>query len=276
MKNVEKIDRYKVGNFILSLRTEKGLSQTQLGMILGVTNKAVSKWENGDNQPEAAMLYTLASIFGVEVDELLNGERKKTVDKTEVEKENMFLKLRLQEAEAKERRESRIFFLTTFYLLTVVLVYFALVWVAFSRLAHYNTPSLVLNFFIGLLVYITVPIILAAFITGIQCLLILVRRSNPVLIIIMLALLPITLAVLELVGFALLIPMLIKNKKKSFSEEETKKIEVEIKSLEDSLNSTDHTFIKKQMESLGQVTDNLAQLLLNHNINQTLKGYEIK
>lgn len=60
------------------------------------------------------------------------------------------------------------------------------------------------------------------------------------------------------------------------NEEETKKIEVEIKSLEDSLNSTDHTFIKKQMESLGQVTDNLAQLLLNHNINQTLKGYEIK
>ena len=38
---------YAFGNFLFDLRTEKGFSQAQLGEMLGVTNKAVSKWENG-------------------------------------------------------------------------------------------------------------------------------------------------------------------------------------------------------------------------------------
>ena len=43
---------YKVGNLILKLREEKGLSQSELGFKLGVTNKAVSRWENGRGYPD--------------------------------------------------------------------------------------------------------------------------------------------------------------------------------------------------------------------------------
>ena len=42
---------YKVGNLILKLREEKGFSQSELGSKLGVTNKAVSRWENGRGYP---------------------------------------------------------------------------------------------------------------------------------------------------------------------------------------------------------------------------------
>lgn len=70
------MDKYKVGNFITSLRKEKSISQGQLGLLLGVTNKAISKWENGNNQPEVEMLYRLSEVLGVSVDELVHGERE--------------------------------------------------------------------------------------------------------------------------------------------------------------------------------------------------------
>lgn len=66
---------FKFGNFLYKLRTEKGLSQAQLGDMMGVSNKAVSKWEMGISKPRPNMLIMLASFFGVTVDELLAGAR---------------------------------------------------------------------------------------------------------------------------------------------------------------------------------------------------------
>ena len=67
---------YKFGNFIYEQRTAKGLSQAELGKMLGVSNKAVSKWESGAAKPQTAKLYHLAQILGVSVEERLAGERK--------------------------------------------------------------------------------------------------------------------------------------------------------------------------------------------------------
>ena len=61
--------------FLYTLRKEKGLTQVQLADMLGVTNKAVSKWETSEAMPETAQLVPLAQILGVTVDELLRGER---------------------------------------------------------------------------------------------------------------------------------------------------------------------------------------------------------
>lgn len=74
---------YRFGNFICELRTEKGLSQSQLGDMLGVSNKAVSKWEMGVSKPRPDMLVTLATMFKVTVDELLAGERNTLLKKEE-------------------------------------------------------------------------------------------------------------------------------------------------------------------------------------------------
>ncbi len=69
---------YGFGNFIFELRTEKGLSQSELGKILGVSNKAVSKWETGEAKPRADKLALLAKTLGVTVEELLCGTRKQS------------------------------------------------------------------------------------------------------------------------------------------------------------------------------------------------------
>ena len=63
---------YKFGEYIYKLRTEADLSQAQLAEKLGVSDKAVSKWENGKAKPQIDMLKNLAIIFGVQVEEMLD------------------------------------------------------------------------------------------------------------------------------------------------------------------------------------------------------------
>ena len=62
---------YTFGNFLYSLRKDIGISQSQLADQLGVTNKAVSKWETGKAKPTTNTLRKMAALFGLSVDELL-------------------------------------------------------------------------------------------------------------------------------------------------------------------------------------------------------------
>lgn len=65
----------KVGEFITELRKEKGLTQSQLAEHFGISNKAVSKWENGKSLPDASIMIDLCNFLGITVNELLCGER---------------------------------------------------------------------------------------------------------------------------------------------------------------------------------------------------------
>ena len=62
---------YELSNRIYELRTQKGLSQKELGAILGVSNKAVSKWETGTAIPKTETLIKLAEVFEISAEELL-------------------------------------------------------------------------------------------------------------------------------------------------------------------------------------------------------------
>lgn len=69
------MDNQKTGAFIARLRKEKDLTQAALGEKLGVSNRTVSKWENGDGLPDVSILPQLADALDITVDELLRGER---------------------------------------------------------------------------------------------------------------------------------------------------------------------------------------------------------
>ncbi len=69
------MDQVKIGKFMAVLRKEKGMTQGQLGEKLGVTNKTVSRWENGNYMPDVEMLSLLSKEFGVTINELIIGER---------------------------------------------------------------------------------------------------------------------------------------------------------------------------------------------------------
>ena len=59
----------KVGEKIKELRTEKGLTQMQLGKMIGVSQKAVDYWERSVNEPKASYIIALVKVFGVSFDE---------------------------------------------------------------------------------------------------------------------------------------------------------------------------------------------------------------
>lgn len=67
------MDAKKIGAFIAASRRARGLTQQQLAGELGVTNRAVSKWETGQGLPDIALLPALAAALGVTVDALLAG-----------------------------------------------------------------------------------------------------------------------------------------------------------------------------------------------------------
>lgn len=70
------MDPVQMGKFLARLRKEAGLTQETLGQTLGVTNKTVSRWENGNYLPDLEMLQLLGARFGISVDELICGERR--------------------------------------------------------------------------------------------------------------------------------------------------------------------------------------------------------
>lgn len=65
----------KIGEFILNERKAKNLTQTKLAEKIFVSEKTVSKWENGKGVPDTNTLPLLCEIFDVSINELLNGER---------------------------------------------------------------------------------------------------------------------------------------------------------------------------------------------------------
>ena len=69
------MDQIKTGKFFATLRKEKDLTQEQLGEKLGVTNKTISRWENGNYMPDIEMLSLLSKEFDVSINELISGER---------------------------------------------------------------------------------------------------------------------------------------------------------------------------------------------------------
>ena len=69
----------RFGDLLQELRKEKGWTQQQLADLLNVTNKSVSKWERNEGYPETGTLLEISKLFGITVDDLLNG-RNETIN----------------------------------------------------------------------------------------------------------------------------------------------------------------------------------------------------
>lgn len=83
------MDTIKIGEFLTTLRKEKGLTQAQLGEKMGVTNKTISRWENGNYLPSVDMLKLLSDEFNVTINEIINGERINNNDYEKVSDKNI-------------------------------------------------------------------------------------------------------------------------------------------------------------------------------------------
>ena len=68
------MDQIKIGKFIAGCRKKQNLTQGQLAEKLGITDRAVSKWENGRAMPDSSLMIDLCSILKISVNDLLSGE----------------------------------------------------------------------------------------------------------------------------------------------------------------------------------------------------------
>lgn len=85
------MDQQKTGLFLKKLRHEKSVTQMELAERLGVSNRSVSRWENGTTMPDFDLIIELARYYDVEVGELLDGERR--ADSMNTETEELMLKI---------------------------------------------------------------------------------------------------------------------------------------------------------------------------------------
>ena len=65
------MNKIRIGEYILSYRKERGMSQGEFGELLGVSAFAVSKWEREEGVPDIYILYKVAELYGVTVNDLL-------------------------------------------------------------------------------------------------------------------------------------------------------------------------------------------------------------
>ena len=89
------MDKYKFGEFIYQKRKALGLTQDELGRKLGVTNKAVSKWEVGETTPDIMMLEPLAAVLQVTVDELLKQKTIKDENNKTIKTNHIVIKMKI-------------------------------------------------------------------------------------------------------------------------------------------------------------------------------------
>ena len=87
------MDQVKIGKFIAELRRRAGLTQEALGEKIGVTNKTISRWENGDYMPNIEMLQLLAEEFSISISEILAGEKFSSYSRRKCNRNNKYKRL---------------------------------------------------------------------------------------------------------------------------------------------------------------------------------------
>ena len=106
------MNQEKIGKFIAACRKENGYTQAALAEKLGITDRAVSKWENGKSMPDASIMLELCELLKINVNELLMGEHIAMENYKEIAEQNL-IEMRKLEEQANKRLMSAEYFLVT-------------------------------------------------------------------------------------------------------------------------------------------------------------------
>ena len=119
------MDQVKIGKFIADCRKKANLTQMQLAEMLGITDRAISKWETGRSLPDSALMLELCNTLGITVNDLLSGEVV-TMENYNKELENNLLEI----AKQKETADRRLLAAEVVIGITATVILLALIFVA--------------------------------------------------------------------------------------------------------------------------------------------------
>ena len=116
------MDQQKIGTLLRELRKEKQLTQAELAEALGVSNRSVSRWENGMTMPDFDIMIELADLYSVDIREILEGERKETAMDAKKKEELLLVADYTNQEKKRLNRIVRYMFLYSLAAMTVNLI----------------------------------------------------------------------------------------------------------------------------------------------------------
>lgn len=133
------MDQIKIGKFIAMRRKMENMTQVQLAEKLGITDRAVSKWENGRSLPDSSVMLDLCEMLKITVNDLLSGEEV-TMEQYNKELEKNLLDV----IKEKERADRQLLSMEVMIGTVVTVMYLALVMVAcFAQMADWVRIALI-------------------------------------------------------------------------------------------------------------------------------------
>ena len=121
------MDQIKIGKFIADCRKKKNLTQMQLAEKLNITDRAISKWENGKSMPDSGIMLDLCKELDISVNELLSGEVLEMNNYNEKAEQNL-----LEIKKAKEEADKRLLTMEFVMGIATVIMFVAIVAIASS------------------------------------------------------------------------------------------------------------------------------------------------
>ena len=150
------MDQQKIGKFIAECRKEKNLTQIQLADKLNITDRAVSKWENGKTMPDSSLMLELCDVLDITVNDLLCGEKVSSEQYTKKLEEQL-----VEVLDEKERSDKLLYRLA--WALDIFLIFICITIDLLIYLVNLPTWVYFLSAFWVIIVYASIPLMLKAF-----------------------------------------------------------------------------------------------------------------
>lgn len=115
------MNQEKIGKFILELRKEKKMTQQELALKIGVTDRAISKWENGRGMPDLSLMKPLCDELGISINELISGEKINKKEYQDRFEENIFNTINYSQKQIKKTRNKYVIIIVIIVLFLIVL-----------------------------------------------------------------------------------------------------------------------------------------------------------
>jgi len=126
------MNQEKIGKFIADMRKKKGITQKEFAEKLGVTDKTVSRWENGHYLPDVSLFFIICKILDIEVIELLEGEKKEQVISKEDVKETIKKIVDISSDEVKKKKE-KIIKISIIIIIILIILFGTLLWIVKNK-----------------------------------------------------------------------------------------------------------------------------------------------
>ena len=131
------MDQQKIGKFIANLRKEKEYTQEQLAEKLNVSNKSISRWENGNTMPDLSLIPKLCEILDISINELLSGERIENDNYQKKLEENIIINIDLLKKKMKQLTKKIILIIISVFVLIIISLF---AFIGYKELTHIKIP----------------------------------------------------------------------------------------------------------------------------------------